>query len=561
MSVNDLPLITALNIKDEIHLVLGSTTTTTFFNRIRTILRSGAHLIIVDNNLENCKKVLKEFEQEEVIFQIRDYDISDLTSNGRLQVNKVVDKVFLFEKDPLKIEQIYEQCVKLRIPISCFQRPEFSTFNLVSTYVDPKDSGLQISVSTNGQGCLLANRIRREIVNNLPENISDIVKNMGLLRSRIIQEDKIESIMKIENNSSNSSSLDYGILNQEDGWESHNFNKLVNEFNMNERDLRMKRTRWLSQIMEYYPLTKLSCITIKELNEFKSSINNNEDSKTTILKKQKLLNKKSNSVKKGSISLVGSGPGSISMLTIGALQEIRTADLILADKLVPQTVIDLIPERTEIFIAKKFPGNAERAQQELLQKGLQAATEGKKVVRLKQGDPYIFGRGGEEYLYFENEGFVPKVLPGLSSALASTVVSKIPATQRDIADQLLICTGTGRKGALPQIPEYVSSRTTVFLMSLHRADILTEAMIAGNWCPETLVAVVERASCKDQRVTRTFLKYLPDVIKKIGSRPPGLLITGNAVGALESVKFDDDHKYTIDEGFKEFHVDLSQLIK
>lgn len=224
--------------------------------------------------------------------------------------------------------------------------------------------------------------------------------------------------------------------------------------------------------------------------------------------------------KLGKISLVGSGPGSVSMLTIGALQEIKSADIILADKLVPQAILDLIPPKTETFIAKKFPGNAERAQQELLAKGLESLDNGLKVVRLKQGDPYIFGRGGEEFNFFKDHGYIPVVLPGISSSLACTVLAQIPATQRDIADQVLICTGTGRKGALPIIPEFVESRTTVFLMALHRANVLITELLKHGWDGDVPAAIVERGSCPDQRVTRTLLKWVPEVVEEIGSRPP-----------------------------------------
>ena len=249
------------------------------------------------------------------------------------------------------------------------------------------------------------------------------------------------------------------------------------------------------------------------------------------------------------------------MLTLGALREIKTADLILSDKLVPQEVLDLIPSDTKLIIAKKFPGNAEKAQNEFLNLGLDALKQGLHVVRLKQGDPYIFGRGGEEYLWFKERGFTPMVLPGISSSLASTVAAQIPATQRGVADQVLICTGTGRKGAVPEVPEYVSSRTTVFLMALHRADILQKSLLGKKWDPEVPLAIVERASCPDQRVTRTKLKYLQQTVEEIGSRPPGLIVVGYAVNQLtnNSNDFTETYTHVIDEGFKDVELDTTKI--
>ena len=187
-----------------------------------------------------------------------------------------------------------------------------------------------------------------------------------------------------------------------------------------------------------------------------------------------------------------------------------------------------------------------------------------KVVRLKQGDPYIFGRGGEEFNFFKDHGYIPVVLPGISSSLACTVLAQIPATQRDIADQVLICTGTGRKGALPIIPEFVESRTTVFLMALHRANVLITELLKHGWDGDVPAAIVERGSCPDQRVTRTLLKWVPEVVEEIGSRPPGVLVVGKAVNALvekDLINFDESRKFVIDEGFREFEVDVDSLFK
>lgn len=582
-----LPLTIAANCVNEVNLFIGTNAFGVCGGRIKTVLNAGGLPIVVSPCSEaDAKKLVGQFNEHASLQVLdREFQLSDLTTLGRPLVAKVVDRVFVnlpVDQWPLARE-IYHQCIKLRIPINTLQRPEYSTFHLISTYTDPKGSGLQISVSTNGQGCLLANRIRREVVSSLPGNISNVVTNMGKLRNHIINEDQKLLLQQSYKGTSGLSVAEngwYGL--DDDGWESHKLNKLVEEFAMTERQQKLRRTRWLSQVMEYYPLNKLADLTLEELENEKFQHSKSpdqtsgkaqpneqrpqqqgENQKTSSSTRVESAEKNGDKLNhRGSISLVGSGPGSVSMLTVGALQEIKTADLILADKLVPQAVLDLIPSKTETFIARKFPGNAERAQQELLEKGLEALTKNLKVVRLKQGDPYIFGRGGEEYLFFSKHGFEPIVLPGLSSSLASTVVSKIPATQRDIADQVLICTGTGRKGALPVIPEYLPTRTTVFLMALHRADVLVGALLEGNWNADMPAAIIERASCRDQRITRTLLKYVPEVVEEIGSRPPGLLVVGNAVTALlaeEVSNFDDSNKYSVEEGYQEFEIDFGLL--
>ena len=589
-----LPLISASFAEGETHLLIGtgsgeSLSLTT--RRLQTLQRSGAHAIVVNPSSDAHYKVITARFPEVEVYN-RPFRLSDLTTLGRVLPAKVVDRVYvnLPFVQCSDAKDIYAQCAKLRIPINTYQQPEHSTFNMLPTYTDSKGSGLQITVTTNGCGYVLANRIKREIINSLPANISQIVANMATLRNQVIA-DNNERLLK-EKFYSADVGLGLGFGLDDDVWESHKLNTLIREFDVTKRNQQTKRTRWLSQVMEYYPLAKLADITMQELENNSalqesnplSSADTTENAASNTshtdgrpLKIQKVEGEANSTVtvlegdaakqsqaKKGSISLVGSGPGSVAMLTIGALHEIKTADIILADKLVPQTVLNLIPAETETFIARKFPGNAERAQQELLAKGMEALEQGRKVVRLKQGDPYIFGRGGEEFLYFQEHGYEPTVLPGLSSSLTSTVVAKIPATHRDVADQVLVCTGTGRKGVLPKIPEFVPTRTTVFLMALHRAKLLTQELLAKEWDENVPVAIVERASCPDQRVTRTLLKYLPEVVEEIGSRPPGLLVVGKAVTKLvpESlVQFTDEHKHYIEEGYSDFEFDVASLIK
>lgn len=166
--------------------------------------------------------------------------------------------------------------------------------------------------------------------------------------------------------------------------------------------------------MQYYPLTQLANISIEQLADNymsdkaqlspakpeaigstagsqaghdtnRDGLRGDEDVSDSVQSSQ--ANRLAEVSVKGRISLVGSGPGSVSMLTVGALHEIKTADLILADKLVPETVLALIPEKTETFIARKFPGNAERAQQELLEKGLAGLQQGKKSGTTEAGGP------------------------------------------------------------------------------------------------------------------------------------------------------------------------------
>lgn len=337
------------------------------------------------------------------------------------------------------------------------------------------------------------------------------------------------------------------------------FNKLVTDADLDAA--KNRRIRWLSQICEYWPLRRLANISDADVESVLKSYGAPSSLEST----------KSVPEKKGRIILAGSGPGHPDLLTRATHKALLSADVILADKLVPSGVLDLIPRRTPVHIARKFPGNAEQAQTELLTLGLAGLQAGKTVLRLKQGDPYIYGRGGEEYEFFRNEGFggVIEVLPGITSALSAPMFAGIPATQRGVSDQVLICTGTGRKGKPSVPPEFVGTRTVVFLMALHRisalvADLTTwesvDARVVGEggeversrllWPKSTPCAVVERASCPDQRVIRTTLEFVAEAVESEGSRPPGLLVLGNACEVL--MKGDVGRKWVVEEGFKGF---------
>ncbi|EDN93311.1 siroheme synthase [Sclerotinia sclerotiorum 1980 UF-70] len=326
--------------------------------------------------------------------------------------------------------------------------------------------------------------------------------------------------------------------------------------------------RWLSQICEYWPLRRLASITDSDVESVLKSYATNPSTSTPL--DTSILDSRVSKLPQ--IILAGSGPGHPDLLTRATHKAILSADIILADKLVPSGVLDLIPRRTPIHIARKFPGNAELAQQELLSLGLAGLQAGKTVLRLKQGDPYIYGRGGEEFEFFRKEGYGDRVvvLPGITSALSAPLFAGIPATQRAVSDQVLICTGTGRKGKPTVPPQYVATQTVVFLMALHRikglvADLTTHdsedvKIVDENgevdqsrklWPLSTPCAVIERASCPDQRVVRTSLEWVVDAIEEVGSRPPGLLVLGAACEVLFNQNSrKEGRKWVTEEGFK-----------
>lgn len=415
--------------------------------------------------------------------------------------------------------------------------PELCSFTLLSTY---SDGPLHIGITTSGRGCKLASRLRREIAAYLPANLGSAIDRLGAVRRRLWEEDHAAGLGEV---------APVGEDEDDSAGQKHTFNALVTEGDV--AAAKTRRTRWLSQICEYWPLRKLVSITDADIEGILKAYSSGRDGATE-------TNGITNGVaKKGKIVLAGSGPGHPDLLTRATYNAIQNADIILADKLVPAPVLDLIPRRTEVHIARKFPGNADQAQEEFLQMGLAALRRGQQVLRLKQGDPYLYGRGAEEFDFFRNEGYIPIVLPGITSAMSASLFADIPATHRGVSDQVLVCTGTGRKGAAPEPPAYVPTQTVVFLMALHRLSALVESLTTFPaedtartrtlWPKETPCAIVERASCPDQRVVRSTLEHVCMAFEAAGSRPPGLLVVGASCHVLHNP---DGRKWVIEEGFQ-----------
>ena len=470
----------------------------------------------------------------------REFQDDDLKTLGRDEVGNVVDAVFVATgaRDSSSTH-ISTLCRRLRIPINVTDAPNLCTFTILSTY---SDGPLQIGITTSGRGCKLSSRIRREVASLLPPNFGAAIERLGTIRRRIWEEDHAaqlaaDAMLDPEEEES---------LNQK-----HTFNNLIKPDSPDPTIARDRRMRWLTQICEYWPLRRLADITDADVLAILSAYTSPSGGALLCSTMPPV---------KGTITLAGSGPGHPSLLTLATHNAIMSADYILADKLVPAPILDLIPRRTPVHIARKFPGNADAAQEELLRLGLDALKQGKHVLRLKQGDPYLYGRGAEEVSFFRQYGFEATVLPGVTSALSAPLFARIPVTHRAVSDQVLICTGTGRKGASPDPPTYTKSGTVVFLMALHRLQSLVESLTTSlnelqaqgksDWTPwpkETPCAVIERASCPDQRVIRSTLDHVCAAVEEEGSRPPGLLVVGWSCSVLHQ---SGGQRWTTEEGFR-----------
>jgi len=233
----------------------------------------------------------------------------------------------------------------------------------------------------------------------------------------------------------------------------------------------------------------------------------------------------------GNVTLVGAGPGDPDLLTVAAHKALLSADVVVADRLVSQEILELV-QHGELKVARKLPGCALEAQREIYRWCAEAVLAGKNVVRLKIGDPFVFGRGGEEVLEFRRLGVEPRVIPGISSALAGPLAAGIPVTHRGIANRVVICTGMNKDEAVPDVPAYHKEQSCVFLMAVGRLAELVQALQSDGYPDATPVAIIERATTPRERTLRS---DLANVVRDAGAakvKAPAIIVVGGVVLAL-----------------------------
>ncbi|XP_074571429.1 S-adenosyl-L-methionine-dependent uroporphyrinogen III methyltransferase, chloroplastic [Curcuma longa] len=235
----------------------------------------------------------------------------------------------------------------------------------------------------------------------------------------------------------------------------------------------------------------------------------------------------------GSVSLVGTGPGDPELLTLKAVRAIEKADLILYDRLVSNDVLSLVRGDARLLYVGKTAGYHSRTQEEIHELLLSFAEAGANVVRLKGGDPLVFGRGGEEMDFLQKQGIHVKVIPGITSASGIAAELGIPLTHRGIANSVRFLTGHSRNGGTD--PLYVAENavdpesTLVVYMGLSTLPALAHKLIYHGLPTDTPSVAVERGTTPQQRTVFAMLNNLPDEVKLAELVSPTLIIIGNVV--------------------------------
>ncbi|MHC4323035.1 MAG: uroporphyrinogen-III C-methyltransferase [Planctomycetota bacterium] len=235
---------------------------------------------------------------------------------------------------------------------------------------------------------------------------------------------------------------------------------------------------------------------------------------------------------KGKVYLVGSGPGDIELITLKGYKLIRRADVILHDHLIPLELLQFARPDAEVISVGKFASKHTMPQDRINALLIEKAGDNKIVLRLKGGDPFVFGRGGEEVEACAEAGVDFEVVPGITSALAAPSYAGIPPTHRDFTPNLAIVTGHRKEGKEIEIPD---AGTIIFLMGVANIPKIIEALLKAGWSPQTKIAAVENGTRYNQRVITGTLENFIHIIKEADLHTPAIFIVGKVVELREKL--------------------------
>jgi uroporphyrinogen III methyltransferase/synthase len=244
-----------------------------------------------------------------------------------------------------------------------------------------------------------------------------------------------------------------------------------------------------------------------------------------------------NMARRGFVYLVGAGPGDPGLFTIKGKELLEQAEVVIYDRLVSSDILAWANPQAEMIYVGKESSRHTLHQEEINALLADKAAQGKMVVRLKGGDPFVFGRGGEEALYVKERGYDFAIVPGITSAVAVPSYAGIPVTHRDATSSFAVITGHEKPGKeVSSIDwEQISTGigTLVFLMGVENLEYIVSNLLSNGRSPETPVALIRRGTMPDQEVVSGRLDEIVDRVREAGLTPPAIIVVGDTV-ALRS---------------------------
>ena len=234
----------------------------------------------------------------------------------------------------------------------------------------------------------------------------------------------------------------------------------------------------------------------------------------------------------GWVWLCGAGPGDPGLLTLHGLNALRQADVVVHDALVSDAILDWAPQAEKIFAGKRG-GKPSARQSDISLRLVELACEGKRVLRLKGGDPFVFGRGGEEAQTLVQHGVPFRIVPGISAGIGGLAYAGIPVTHREFNQSVTFVTGHDQTGETPSSLDWEAlargSQVLVIYMGIKHARVIAEALLAAGRPADEPVAIVANATLSDQQVLETCLGQLAQDLEASAMQPPAILCVGRNV--------------------------------
>jgi len=230
---------------------------------------------------------------------------------------------------------------------------------------------------------------------------------------------------------------------------------------------------------------------------------------------------------RGKVFLIGAGPGDPDLLTVKAARVLAHCDVVLHDRLVSADILRLARPGAELIYVGKHEGEQDRVQNRIFDLLLRHAEAGKMVVRLKGGDPLVFGRGAEEWALAREHGIEVELVPGVTSAISAPGLAGIPLTYRGISQSFAVITGHCKEGLAQNWADYARVDTLVILMGVKNREYIARALMDAGRAPDEPAAFIERAASEQQRVVITTLREI--AAGRVAAENPAVFVIGKVV--------------------------------
>ncbi|HZS74432.1 MAG TPA: uroporphyrinogen-III C-methyltransferase [Candidatus Nitrosotalea sp.] len=241
----------------------------------------------------------------------------------------------------------------------------------------------------------------------------------------------------------------------------------------------------------------------------------------------------------GKVFIVGAGPGDPKLITLKAVESIKSADIVLYDRLVSKKIVAMIPKRAEKMYVGRDVGDDYKHQDTTNDMMVKFAKQNKNVVRLKGGDPFIFGRGGEEAEFLRQHKVKYEIIPGITSGIGSAEYSGIPLTHRKYASSVVFVTGHEDAKKSEGVVEWKKLAkavdTIVIMMGLSRLEIISKQLISGGLSKNTPVAVIQNGTTDEHRMIKGTLSNISKKVSQAKIKPPSIVVVGKVVNLSDKI--------------------------